>query len=62
MRKVFKTVSVTLAIMAVVYGMFLKYVDKTPEINIEPVVLPIIVAVADSVYDEEFEVATEEPY
>jgi len=48
--------------MAVVYGMFLKYVDKTPEINIEPVVLPIIVAVADSVYDEEFEVATEEPY
>lgn len=48
--------------MAVVYGMFLKYIDKAPEIIIEPVLLPIIVAVADTAYVEQFEVATEEPY
>ena len=48
--------------MAVVYGMFLKYVDKAPETNVQPVVLPIIVSVADTAYVEQFEVATEEPY
>jgi hypothetical protein len=61
MRKVFKTVSVTLAIMAVVYGMFLKYIDKTPEILVEPIVLPIIVASSDSLNIEQIEYSTEEP-
>jgi len=63
MRKVFKTVSVTLAIMAVVYGMFLKYGDNPPVILTEPAVLPIIVARSDSlnVEHEQFEFATEEP-
>jgi hypothetical protein len=61
MRKVFKTVSVTLAIMAVVYGMFLKYIDKTPEILVEPLIIPVIVASTDSVNVEQLEFSTEEP-
>jgi len=61
MRKVFKTISVTLAIMAVVYGMSLKYAGKTPQMAIETIVLPIIVTNIDSVTLGQDELYFEEP-
>lgn len=64
MRNIFKSFSVSLAVLAVVYGLFLKYEDKKAEVSILPVVeLPTVVEIEDdSVYFDEFDYSTEDPY
>ncbi len=64
MRNIFKSFSVSLAFLAVAYGLFLKYEDKTPEASIVPVTeFPTLVEMEDdSTYFDEFDYSTEDPF